>query len=677
MTKKFTIILFVLICHLSLPHLNAQASFSDDFEAYAANAFLCVSNNKWKTWDNKPGTATDVKVSDEKAKSGTKSLKFVAGSASGGPTDIVLPFGARYATGRFILSMDLLVPQDKNAYFNIQGTTTVGQTWSLNGFFEASGALRLTGSNNAGLFSATYPVEQWFNFKLDINLSANSWKVLIDDQCQGTFSNNTNAVASLNLYPVNGSSVWFVDNVSYQYTSTAPSLANDVSVSNLNWKSGRLTDTEDVISFNLKNGGSQAVNTVDLLVKNNNQEEMISLSNLGLSWGQSKAITTSKTFKLDEGQNEITVEVLKLNGTAGDQEACNNRSQLLLSAVTPAPDKAILVEEGTGTWCQWCPRGAVFMDLLSKRYPNRFIPIAVHNNDPMMVQAYDALVRSTPGFAGFPSSVIDRSIIVDPSQMENPFIDRIATETVAKIKPGARYKAADNSLDISAEIEFKKNATGEFWVNMVLTEDGVRGTGTGYNQSNAYANNAAGPMGGYETLPNPVPAAQMVYEHVARAISGIQKTAANTLNGTFTEGTKRVVNFNIPLPQGVNKDSLHIIPILLSSNGYENASIATLKEAEDNGFSVNVENIIYTESVQVYPNPATEIFYIDLAIKVPSQINIAIRDISGRLMFERNYGRLEGDQVFPVNTVSLQSGVYFAEITTDEGAMTKKIVVNK
>ncbi len=581
MTKKFIIILFLTISFLNQSlWVQAQSSFSDDFEAYATNAFLCVSNSKWKTWDNKPGPATDVKVTDEQAKSGTKSLKFVAGSASGGPTDIVLPFGARYATGKFTLSMDLMVPKDKNAYFNIQGSATVGQTWSLNGFFDPTGALRLTGSNNAALFSASFPIDQWFNFKLDINLSANSWKVLIDDQCLGTFSNNTNAVASLNLYPIDGSSVWFVDNVSYAYSSSAPSLANDISVSNLTWKSGRLTDTEDVLSFNLKNGGSQVVNSVDLLVKDNNQEEMISLTNLGLSFGQTKLITTTKTFKLEEGQNELIVEVLNLNGSVGDQEECNNKSQLFLSAVTPAPDKAILVEEGTGTWCQWCPRGAVFMDLLSKRYPKRFIPIAVHNNDPMMVQAYDALVRSTPGFAGFPSSVIDRKIIVDPSQMENPFIDRIDTETIAKIKPGAKYKASDNSLDISAEVEFKTNVTGEFWVNMVLTEDGVRGTATGYNQANAYANNAAGQMGGYETLPNPVPASQMVYEHVARAISGIQKTAANTLNGTFTEGTKRIVNFNIPLPQGINKDSLHIIPILLSINGYENASIETLKEAE-------------------------------------------------------------------------------------------------
>ena len=54
---------------------------------------------------------------------------------------------------------------------------------------------------------------------------------------------------------------------------------------------------------------------------------------------------------------------------------------------------------------------------------------------------------------------------------------------------------------------------------MALTEDGVRRVMTsGYNQVNAYAGNALGPMGGFESLPNPVPAAQMVYDHVARVL---------------------------------------------------------------------------------------------------------------------------------------------------------------
>jgi hypothetical protein len=40
----------------------------------------------------------------------------------------------------------------------------------------------------------------------------------------------------------------------------------------------------------------------------------------------------------------------------------------------------------------------------------------------------------------------------------------------------------------------------------------------GWSQSNAYAGGGSGEMGGFEILPNPVPASQMVYDHVARTI---------------------------------------------------------------------------------------------------------------------------------------------------------------
>ena len=44
------------------------------------------------------------------------------------------------------------------------------------------------------------------------------------------------------------------------------------------------------------------------------------------------------------------------------------------------PTKRVLFEEATGTWCQWCPRGAVYMDSLHKVYPTTAMLVAVHNS---------------------------------------------------------------------------------------------------------------------------------------------------------------------------------------------------------------------------------------------------------------------------------------------------------
>lgn len=47
------------------------------------------------------------------------------------------------------------------------------------------------------------------------------------------------------------------------------------------------------------------------------------------------------------------------------------------------PDKKVWVEEATGTWCGWCPRGEVYMNYLYAKYPEHFVGIAVHQKDPM------------------------------------------------------------------------------------------------------------------------------------------------------------------------------------------------------------------------------------------------------------------------------------------------------
>lgn len=65
------------------------------------------------TWHSK-----DTQVSDQRAKSGKNSLKFVSTSASGGPTDLILPFNTvAYDKGLFEMDMQIFVVDNSAAYF--------------------------------------------------------------------------------------------------------------------------------------------------------------------------------------------------------------------------------------------------------------------------------------------------------------------------------------------------------------------------------------------------------------------------------------------------------------------------------------------------------------------------------------------------------------------------------
>ncbi len=60
-----------------------------------------------------------------------------------------------------------------------------------------------------------------------------------------------------------------------------------------------------------------------------------------------------------------------------------------VSVVVPAPNKLVIGEEATGTWCGWCPRGAVALNWMDKDYEGFWQGIAVHNGDPMTDATYD------------------------------------------------------------------------------------------------------------------------------------------------------------------------------------------------------------------------------------------------------------------------------------------------
>ena len=74
-----------------------------------------------------------------------------------------------------------------------------------------------------------------------------------------------------------------------------------------------------------------------------------------------------------------------------------------------------------------------------------------------------------------------------------------------------------------------------------------------------------GVMGGFETLGNPVPAAQMVYDHVARAIEPSFGGFANSFPATVNAGETHTVNGYFDIPAGWDENEIHIIGLLIAS----------------------------------------------------------------------------------------------------------------
>lgn len=276
--------------------------------------------------------------------------------------------------------------------------------------------------------------------------------------------------------------------------------------------------------------------------------------------------------------------------------------------------RKVVVEEGSGTWCQYCVRGIVGMKKMRERYPDSFIGIVSHSNDIMATSSYSQL-HSKYFSAGLPNSIMNRKndLIMDPSfeNLEKAYKQECIPSDIG-ITVEANFSSVEKeSIDIATTTTFgfsKENVA--YRIVFVLIEDNVQGTGSSYEQKNAYAKESgtplAGiPMDGFEDLPYVVPAEKMIYENVAR---GIYKSFMGTLNSvpySVEKGKGYKYSYSIDKNSlksaKVNKkENLEVVAILLDTNTGEviNADKVKVKEYNANSICkpVTATRNIYVEN---------------------------------------------------------------------------------
>ncbi len=656
-------------------------SFSDDFESYTAGSKLGPQSPNWTTWSNGDGGTEDVNVVTTAAHSGTKSIYFSSTSATGGPSDVVLPFAGPHTQGVFEFKAWFKVPTSKSAYFNFQAENAIGTTWAMDCYMNADGSLQI---NNVATtyITASYPQNQWFELKVKANLTTNQWEVFVDSNSVGIFSNATNKIASIDIYPANAAASFWVDDVSYSLTPyVLPSLnaaAGNVSIPN--GLAGQIRKPK----ISVRNLGVTAITSFDYTLTHKGTSISDSVRNVNIaSLGELK-IDINEDFVLPANNDTAVLTISNINGLASDDDSLDNTKTLYITTVVPAEGKIVLAEEGTGTWCQWCPRGAVFMDMMSKNYEGYFAGVAVHNADPMTLTDYDAAVSAA--IPGYPSILSDRTNVIDPSDMEADFIQLIQIAPAATIKNGATYDAATRELKVSLTTTLNKDIAGDYRIACVLTQDSVRGTGSAYNQANAYANGAAGAMGGFELLTNPVPASKMIYDHVARHISPSFAGYANAFGASADSGQAVTYTFTYILPATWNASKMNIVGMMMDPNGATvNASTSSINTAVANGYVIGteiggnitgIEKLAGPDAIRIAPNPGNEVSSVLISLLKEANVQVEIFNMNGAKIATKDYGMLTGDMDLPIQLSDLSSGLYLVKVMVDGYPTTLKLVKN-
>lgn len=701
MKKLYTLLFFSLFIFSA----SSQTSYCDNFDSYTnLNIPIAESSVNWNTWGELMTGANpsldDAYMSNNQSYSGSNSL-YIDEMSTPIP-DIVLLFdtlsvyslgwknntafntiqsydsmpgsfagnwgalpSTPYTTGTFEYSHMMYIPVGKTGYFNFQAENIPGTEWALEVNLDANGGITMSNTGGAS-FNCSYPgTGVWFEIKFHLDLTNNVWEVLIDGASQGVFSNPINRIASLDLYP-NANSAYYIDDVCYNYDTTQIILPNlDLALSNINSISGLASQNRDVL-VDVINLGLTTITSFDIDFDYNGNIISENVSGVNIPMLSSYSVAFTNPIVLAGGSNTATATISNVNGLGPDNIPSNDASSTIISAVEPTPNKLVVGEEATGTWCGWCPRGAVALNWLEKDYYGYFQGIAVHNGDPMTDTDYDAGMA----VGGYPSGYVNRGTEVDPSDFELEFMQKITSPISATFNGTA--VATGNLINVEISATTTATINGNWTFACALVEDSVTGTGGTWYQSNSYAGGGVGSLidvdgTDWSTLPNWVPDVQMIYRHVARGIQpsfigGTLPQSSYNVGDVFTQ------NFQFTVDPSWDISQMHVVGMLINNGQIDNAvslpvSIAT-----------SFENIVSDIDFNIYPNPTNSTTTLFLNLDSKKEVSVSIMSIEGKIIAQGNYGTMHGSHSLTLDVSNLSEGIYIVEAVIGKDVIIKKFI---
>lgn len=302
--------------------------------------------------------------------------------------------------------------------------------------------------------------------------------------------------------------------------------ANDAAVQ-AGSESTTLINTAQQYPFYITNNSAKPINQITYTITIDNEEGEVQTLDLNspIESMATASLPLKKSFE-DEGVHTIELKVSKVNGN--DNVNKNTSASYSIIALEKSADRVSVVEEQTGTWCGWCPRGHVGLELLNKKLGDKVITLAGHFSgdettvDPMNIyqltnnstqaEAYadygwvTMQLSSMLGSGGFPGAMFDRLIAADPyvgintTKGKNGTYEFSADALVKTIQEQIPSEADfsmtatwadDKNTDIKVDLTttFNYDRFGEFpyGVAFVLSENGMTGKGATWKQTNYYS----------------------------------------------------------------------------------------------------------------------------------------------------------------------------------------------
>ncbi len=393
--------------------------------------------------------------------------------------------------------------------------------------------------------------------------------------------------------------------------------------------------------------------------------------NLDIAFNTTFEFTHPELAQMEVGEHTIELTVENINGAGVDDDPNNNALSAEVLCVNEIFSKNVVYEEGTGTWCGYCPRGLVGLNTMAHNYTDgSWIGIGVHNGDPMTVSEYDQGIGTFIG--GYPSGVLNRDKVYDPglSTLEPAYLAAKQEIPLGKIEITAKtWDVSTGDITLEATTNFAMDLTGTSYnLSLIIVESGVTGSTSAWNQANYYSGGGYGDLIDWDgtnwaNLPNPVLAKDMVYNHVGRVLVNGWDGISGIIPADVVYGTPYTHEFTYTLDSGFNPDEVDLVVLLIDAT--TGIIVNATQMALD--YDLAVDEFISEIGFNAYPNPTTGL----LNISTKETVNLSLINNIGQVVY-RKAAIENGDTI---DLSNFESGLYFLNITNGAQSGMKKIII--
>lgn len=315
------------------------------------------------------------------------------------------------------------------------------------------------------------------------------------------------------------------------------------------------------LTATLEYGGEKYVQTFDNL-------QILPYSTYG------NVLCLDQVIKGEQGQDvPYTVTVT----TSDDETATLDGTMHFVEPLTG--HRGILVEEGTGTWCGNCVRGMVGMEELRKAYPDNFVGVAVHYNDPMQLDDYISPLMSGGFVTAYPMATVNRNAakaldpyygVAAPATSSNIGVFEAALQEAMTVTLSAKveYSNLMESAHVVCTSRFAYVEPGhDYRYSFVIVEDSVhQADNKRYQQANTLSGQTEGGIWAkWESMPSVIPSSEMWYGDVARSIVAFEGIEGS-LPASLATGCDYTFEYDVPFPTNLlEAKHLKIITMLLDA----------------------------------------------------------------------------------------------------------------